>query len=68
MDRNVEREYRVMDCLSCQIRVTYQGEILRGFADHVTAHCPQCGADLGTMRHDTWGEPLALTVKPITKD
>ncbi len=49
-DREIESHVGV--CKQCHSRYAFETNIVRGFADHVKAHCPRCGALLGTFRED----------------
>lgn len=49
-EREVESHLGV--CKQCQSRYAFETNIVRGFADHVEAHCPKCGASLGSFRED----------------
>ena len=51
-DREIESHVGV--CNQCHSRYAFETNIVRGFADHIEAHCPKCGATLGTYREDMW--------------
>ncbi len=58
-DREIESHVGV--CKQCNSRYAFETNIVRGHADHIEAHCPKCGAVLGTYREDMWSSiPVRL--------
>lgn len=49
-DREIESHVGV--CRQCHSRYAFETNIVRGFADHIEAHCPKCDASLGRFRED----------------
>lgn len=49
-DREIETH--VGACPGCRARYAFETNIVRGFADHIEAKCPKCGASLGEFRED----------------
>lgn len=47
-----ETEYHRGVCQGCGAKYEFETTILRGFADHIEALCPNCKTSLGTFRED----------------
>jgi hypothetical protein len=56
-DREIESHVGV--CNQCHSRYAFETNIVRGFADHIEAYCPKCGASLGTYRED-WSTSILV--------
>ncbi len=47
-----QTHYHQGSCRECGARFAFETNIVRGYADHVEAKCPKCGASLGEFRED----------------